>query len=244
MDYKITHSDSNITESSGKKQFSNSKSQIKLPSISKNSNEKENLVNESSKKRTIAEKFKEMNKNQENSKETTNKNQGDLIFQNIKLANGVVYTDKNGNKKETIISSLKKSHQNIISFEKPFRMSRSEYNEIIKNKGNFFRKKYVNEEEHPSHLKKDSYLNNFSPKNQNIEIIDEKSFVQENESLHQKLHEIQAQEKLNESLKEIKTIVKDLSNNDKRQAYSYKKAKKNNNVVHINNPLYLKLLVD
>lgn len=245
MDYKVTHSDSNITESGSKNHLKNPKSQLKLPSISKNSsNEKENLVNELTKKRTIAEKFKEINKGQDNSNENfKTQGQGDLIFQNIKLADGVVYTDKNGNKKGNTFS-LRKSQPNINSFEKPFRLSRSEYNEIIKNKGNFSRKRYLNEEEHSSHPKKESYMNHFSPKNKNIEIIDEKSFVQENESLHQNGYETGHQERMNESLKEIKTIVKDLSNNDKRPAYSNQKAKKNNNIVHINNPLYLRLLVD
>ena len=177
-------------------------------------------------------------------------NQADLMFSNMKLNPGVRYSDNVGNIKtnENKIYSPQTqifSSYNSNTIEKPIRMSRNDYLNMVKNQGNFIRKKYIDEA-----IKipiKETVSKNFiqekerkNNKNPKIDIIDEKSPNLENEN-DNSVHE-----------EERNTII-DRVGNSKSNNYNYnykrgsvennKANKKNENVIVINNPLYLKELL-
>jgi len=174
-------------------------------------------------------------------------NQADLMFLNLKINPGVRYSDNVGN----IKTNENNPQSQIVSIftsnaiEKPIRMSRNDYLNMVKNQGNFIRKKYVNEA-----LKvpiKETVSKNFiqekekkTNRNPKIDIIDEKSQNLENEN-DNSFHE-------DEKNIVIDRVGNSISHNCN---YNYKRGslennkvnKKNENFIVINNPLYLKELL-
>lgn len=205
----------------------------------------------------MSDKNNEANKNQENGLENI-PNQIDLMFSNLQMASGVKYSDNYGNVKisnENNIVSPQTANKNGIDY-KPIRMSRTEYMNMVKNQGNFIRKKYVPEEnpkpiaqlaqpifQNEQNTNKKFGLhqenNKKNSKNLKFDVIDEQNQNLENDN-HNNNCNIHEENTTNEVIDRVG--VKNYEHN--RTALENKKSskKKNDNII-INNPIYLKELL-
>lgn len=206
---------------------------------------------------SFKDKPNEANKNQENCSENI-PNQIDLMFSNLQMASGVKYSDNYGNVKisnENNIASPQIVNKNGMDY-KPIRMSRTEYMNIVKNQGNFIRKKYIADEKpkpitHVAQPFSQNDQNNNkkfavnqentkkSGKNWKFDVIDEQNQILENDNNSN--NNISHEEN---TTKEVidRVGVKNYEHN--RTSFENKKGskKKNDNII-INNPIYLKELL-
>ena len=209
---------------------------VKFPVITSNS------------QKFLSDKSNELENNQKEISSLENiPNQAELMFSNIKIKPGVKYSDNIGNIKTNENKNYSPQIFAINPTEKPIRMSRSDYLNMVKNQGNFIRKKYIAEENNliknkiPTIHPKISSIQEKElkyKKNPKIDIIDEKSQHLENDgSFHEGI--------------EKPLIIDRVGNrNENKNNYNYKfnvennkGKKKNENIIVINNPLYLKELL-
>lgn len=168
-------------------------------------------------------------------------NQADLMVSNMKMNPGVKYSDNIGNVKT---NENRYNPQIGGSFEKPIRMSRSEYMELVKNQGNYLRKKYVAFEENNANeiktIKSEIVVKNQEKhkknmKKQQFDIIDEKSQGMENDNSQQ-------EENNNQNGEVIDRVGTKVYQHNNARREENKGKKKNDNII-INNPIYLKELL-
>ena len=245
MEYNISNSEKTIIPSNPvlKKALSSNKMEenkdnyspiVKFPAISpKPQNTQKLLVDKSNQIQQIFKK--------EVSSLQNIPNQADLMVSNMKMNPGVKYSDNIGNVK-TNENQYNPQIGGLGSFEKPIRMSRSEYMELVKNQGNYMRKKYVSSEENKTEeiktIKSEIVVKNLekpkkNQKKRQFDIIEEKSQGMENDNSQ---HEENNQN--GEVIDRVGTNV--YQHNVRREENKGKK--KNDNII-INNMVYLKELL-
>jgi len=254
MEYNISNSEktsnSALKKTSSAKLFEENKdnvsstfiqNKLKFPAISSKPPQK-----------LIADKSNEIAQISNFKKETSNieniLNQADLMISNLKINPGVRYSDNIGNIKTNENQYNSPQMNSMSNFEKPIRMSRTDYLNMVKNQGNFVRKKYISDETRemkpPMPIKNEAVSKNSNSekekgkkpnKNLKFDIIDEKSQQMENDN---SVHEENQQKDDTQIIDRVG--IKVYQHN--RSKEEIKGKKKSDNII-INNPIYLKELL-